>query len=245
MNRLICGDIIDLCGKIDKKFDCCIADPPDNLGLKYKNYKDNLSEKEYIKKLESWIYACGTLSNICWMSFNARYVFKVGVILESQLFQEYEARLFIQHFTFGQNNRNDCGNGYRPILRLKHKDAKLYPDTIKVPSWRQLNGDSRAAEGGKVPLDSWTDFPRVTGNSKQRREWHPTQLHEGLIQRMVNLSCPVNGTVLDAFSGTGTVLRAIKDRYITSVELDEYYCKQIALEHGLNIEYGTRIRKLK
>jgi len=65
--------------------------------------------------------------------------------------------------------------------------APIYPCQIRVPSWRMLNGDKRAAPDGKVPGNVW-DFPRVTGNSKQRRAFHPTQLNEGLVERAILLS---------------------------------------------------------
>ena len=177
-----------------------------------------------------------SVAPIVWISFNAKWQYILGrevcQFLDNWI--GWEAKAFVQTFTFGQNREKDCGNGHRPILRLKHKDAPLYPEQIKVPSWRELNGDKRAKKGGRVPLDVW-EFPRVTGNSKQRRSWHPTQLHEDLIKRMVHLSTPVGGSVIDCFSGTGTVLRSIDDRDITSIELDTDYCRRIADEHELEI----------
>jgi site-specific DNA-methyltransferase (adenine-specific) len=142
---------------------------------------------------------------------------------------------FVWTYTFGQNRNSDCGPGHRPILRIRKPDAQLHPEQIKVPSWRQLHGDKRAAAGGRVPLDAWTEFPRVVGNAKERRPWHPTQHPEALVERAIKLTTREGDTVLDLFSGTGTVIRVCKriGRHTVSIELNPIYCEMIAEEHGL------------
>jgi DNA modification methylase len=143
----------------------------------------------------------------------------------------------VQTFTFGQHRHEDLGNNHRPLWRFQWPDAPLFPDSIRVPSWRQENGDKRADPRGRVPGDVF-DFPRVTGNSKQRRRWHPTQLNECLVERCLRLTTPPNGTVLDPFGGTGTTLRVCKNLQLqcTLIEIDALYCAKIAEEHGLEIE---------
>ena len=246
MYNLIRGDCLKLLPTF-AHVNCLIADPPDAIGLKYASYKDNLTSAAY--KLFFW--ECLNLfvghADISWISYNAKWTFMVGSLVQ-ELLEKYpglEAKAFVQTYTFGQNRTTDCGNGHRPLLRLRFKDAQLYPEQIKVPSWRQLHGDKRAAEGGRVPLDHW-EFPRVTGNSKQRRKWHPTQLHEGLIERCLKLSCLEGGSVLDVFSGTGTTLRVCRRLGLacTSIELDSLYCEKIAGENEMyetskNIWVGT------
>ena len=146
------------------------------------------------------------------------------------------ARLFIQTYTFGQHNSRDFGGGFSPLFRLKWEHAPVYPDHIRVESERQRIGDKRADPRGKVPSDVF-NFPRVTGNSKQRRAWHPTQLHERLVERCI-LSCTKPGdVVLDPFAGTGTVLRVCKaiDRVSHSMECSKEYVEKISEEHGLTI----------
>lgn len=234
--KIICGNVLKILPKLNIKFNLLIADPPDGINIKYNSFNDKTIEQDYSNFLEELILLCMQRADISWISFNAKWIFKVGAILEKYP-NQIERKLFINTFTFGQNNNNDCGNGFRPILRLKTQSATLYPDKIKVPSWRQLNGDKRATEGGRVPLDVW-DFPRITGNCKERRSWHPTQHREAMIKRIIDFSTKPGDTICDAFSGTGTVLRACNDRDIHSIEIDRYYCEQIAQEHNL-----TRINK--
>lgn len=233
MKKLYCGNIFDIIPKLGR-FKCIIVDPPDNIGLKYHSYKDKLSQKDYKQFLDNLILLCMKYADISWISFNAKYILDVGHIIGNRP-TNLEYKMFINTFTFGQNNKKDCGNGYRPLLRIKNPNTQIYPDAIKIPSWRQLNGDKRATSGGKVPLDVW-DFQRITGNCKERRNFHPTQLREGMIKRIIDFSTIPGDRICDAMSGTGTALRACNDRDIYSIELDKFYCKQISKEHNIPIE---------
>jgi DNA modification methylase len=86
-----------------------------------------------------------------------------------------------------------------------------------------------------LPLSDVFNMPRVTGNSKQRRAWHPTQLNERLVERCLKLTTPPGGRVIDPFGGTGTTLRVCKRLGLacTLVEIDRGYCDKIAEENGL------------
>ena len=229
---LIKGDVFKILPSLPV-YDCLFADPPDAIGLKYQNYSD-ISPVNYQKFLWECLNLFVAHSKIAWVSYNTKWTYVMGSLVCHLLarYRDIEAKPFVQTFTFGQSNSKDCGNGHRPLLRIKRKDATLYPEQIKVESWRQKHGDARAKPGGCVPLDCWDEFPRVTGNSSQRRTWHPTQLHEGLIERCVKLSTKEGDSVLDVFSGTGTVIRVCKriGRDVTSIERDSYYCKMIRSE---------------
>lgn len=287
--RIINANNLEWLRDTKERFDCIIADPPDNLGLDYEQYKDRLHDAEYTSLLGAWTYAFTRAAPIVWISFYTKWVPAMGAIVENflALNRDWEFKECVQTFTFGQYNPNDLGNNHRPLWRLRHRDAPLFPNQIKVESWRQKHGDKRAAAGGRVPGDvfvpdpigcicrckkgmlgnvlscrdgvyhginietggAWQskdpeivtrlngdvfDFTRVTGNSKQRRAWHPTQLNEGLYERCIKLSTLVGGSVLDPFGGTGTLLRVCKQikRRATVVELDSTYCERMREEHG-------------
>jgi hypothetical protein len=215
---------------------CCFLDPPDNIGLGYSTYKDEVPEAQYVAFLHRVLHLAMLKSDVVWMSYNSRWTFEVGRsvcdLLKAHLL--WEAKPCVQTFSFGQHNKNDLGNNHRPIVRLMRNGTTLYPDTIRVPSWRLENGDKRADPRGRVPSDVF-DFTRVVGNSKQRRPWHPTQLNEGLVERCLKLCCGPDDVVLDLFSGTGTTLRVARrlELPVISVELDPRYCEQIAADNGL------------
>jgi len=237
-HRLIHGDCQDVIESLPLAT-CLFADPPDNIGLRYTGYTDNRSEDDYLGWLGICIAAFARKADITWVSYNAKWFARVGSIVSSLLrtFKWLRARQCIQTFTFGQHRQTDLGNNYRPLLRLWREDAVFYPDQIRVPSWRQLNGDKRADPRGRVPGDVF-DFPRVTGNSRQKRPWCPTQLHEELVERCIKLSTQEGGTVLDPFAGTGTTLRVCRriNRQCTLIEKSSDYCSEIAKEHALEIE---------
>lgn len=218
-------------------WDTIFADPPDNIGLDYNEYEDNRSAEEYRGMLHAWIFLFIRRAKTVWFSFNSRWYSQVGSVVECLCDKTpgIEAKWCVQTFTFGQHNKYDLGNCHRPLLRLRWSGAPLFPDEIRVPSWRQQNGDKRADPRGRVPSDVF-DFPRVTGNSRQRRAWHKTQLHEGLVERCLKLTTPPGSYVLDPFAGTGTTLRVAKRCGFNCdlVELDSTYCAHIADEHAMS-----------
>jgi DNA modification methylase len=232
--KILNGDCLDLI----EDCDCLFMDPPDNQKLGYNTCTDNLSGDDYVRWLDKVIRKAIKHSPHVWVSFNPRWTVKMGVICDAL---DCLIKPCVQTFTFGQNRKTDLGVGHRPLWRLSHRDAVLYPGQIKVPSWRELNGDKRAAVGGCVPLDVF-DFPRVTGNSKQRRSWHPTQLHEDLVERCIKLTTEIGDHVIDPFGGTGTTARVCKriERRCTLIELDSYYCQKISEDLGEQIRVDIR-----
>ncbi len=225
-NEIICGDFREVMPKLPKGT-MVFADPPDNLGKPYEGFKDKTSLVDYNHFLRSTFDLASWHSQITWLSIYHKY-------LPEWLFHAKgfgEARLFPWRFTFGQHCHTDCGNGYRPIIRIMQPGAVLYPDAIRVQSARQKQGDKRADPRGRVPDDVW-EFPRVVGNARERRPWHPTQHPEALIERIVKFSTKPGDLVIDMFGGTGTVNRVCKrlDRQCIGIEISPVYCEKIREE---------------
>jgi site-specific DNA-methyltransferase (adenine-specific) len=151
--------------------------------------------------------------------------------LQQQALPTLKVKTFIWRFTFGQHNKNDCGSGFRFLVRMTRTSAKIRPDNIREMSERQRIGDKRASDAGRVPDDVW-EFPRVVGNAYERKSWHPTQHPEALMQRIICFSTDPGDKVLDLYSGTGTTLRVCKriGRDCTGIEIDPLYCKNIERE---------------
>ncbi|OGN96980.1 MAG: hypothetical protein A2Z77_00590 [Chloroflexi bacterium RBG_13_51_36] len=210
------------------------ADPPDNIGLGYKQHGDNMSQVCYEAFINNVLHRALPKCDVFWMSYNAIHTFWVGGLVDSFVKAGWEAKPCVQVFRFGQHNHHDLGNNHRPLVRIMRTGTKLYPDAVRVPSWRQLNGDKRADPRGRVPGDVM-DFPRVVGNSRQRRSWHPTQLNEELYERCIRLCCEPGDTVCDLFAGTGTLARVAPRCEVNAllIEVDPFYCEKIAEEHGL------------
>ena len=110
----------------------------------------------------------------------------------------------------------------------------FHRERVAVPSARQTTyGDVRANPAGKLPDDTWYLRPqealadrdaapqgphlfdadgdtwylaRLCGTFKERQGWHPCQLPEALLERIIKLSSSEGDTVFDPFSGSGTTL---------------------------------------
>jgi hypothetical protein len=184
------------------------ADPPDNIGLKYEGFEDRFDGDSYYSLLSSLVTHSKRQCDVLWMSINSRHAPMMGHIIYEGIAHDpdWEVKHCVQTFTFSQHNKHDLGNGHRLLYRFMRKGTQLYPDAVRVPSWRQLNGDPRANPQGKVPNDVF-EFPRVTGNSRQRRKFSPTQLNEGLYERCIKLCCAPGDTVVDLCAGSGTLGR--------------------------------------
>lgn len=229
--KVLCGDCLKLL-PTQGQFDCVFIDPPDNIGLSYANYNDNRPYGDYLAFVRDLILECCKHTSKLWVSFNARWSAEVGAIIFSNVLihNDWTYRACVQTFTFGQHNHKWLGNNHRPLWCIYRRSAKFYPERIRIQSWRQEHGDPRADPRGRVPGDVF-DFTRVTGNSRQRRNWCPTQLNEGLVERVLKFSCPARGSVLDPCAGSGTTLIVAKQLKLscTCIDIDPTYCEKM---HG-------------
>lgn len=130
---------------------------------------------------------------------------------------------------------------------------------VAVPSARQTTyGDARANPAGKLPDDTWYLRPqeamdagedyfsveydtwyqsRLCGTFKERVAWHPCQLPEALLERIVKVSSNENDIVFDPFAGSGTTLAvaARLKRQWLGCELSEDYAAR-AMERILHVQ---------
>lgn len=132
-------------------------------------------------------------------------------------------------------------------------------DAIAIASARQTTyGDRRANPKGKLPDDTWYlrpqeaadageayfdpecdtwTLPRLCGTFKERVAWHPCQLPEVMLERIVKLSSNENDIVFDPFTGSGTTLAvaARLDRQWLGTELSSDY-RDKALDRVRHVE---------
>ncbi len=126
---------------------------------------------------------------------------------------------------------------------------------IAVPSARQTTyADARANPAGKLPDDTWYLRPQQTQNTidrdqlvnyfkpdedtwyisrlcgtfKERQGWHPCQLPEALLDRIIKLSSNPGDIVFDPFTGSGTTLAVaaqLKRKWL-GCEMSSEYAKR-------------------
>lgn len=231
MIRLHHAEALEFVGKCDDQYDLIFMDPPDNIGLDYgPEINDSKPLAEYYGWLRQLILESTALTDIIWISYYWKHDLEVKSIVRNIIRgTSWDARTFIWNFNFGQYRETDCTNCYRPILRLAFNQMKWNFEGIRVESERMRMGDARA-QGPKVFGDVW-EFPRVQGNSKERRPWMPTQHPEALLERIVKMSNA--SRILELFTGSGTMIRVCKKLKIDldTVELNSEYCKSLGAEH--------------
>lgn len=222
--ELICGKFEDI--EIKEKIDLSFLDPPDNEGKKYENYNDKINNLIYCNLLERWIFkACKITSGPVFVSFAEKYIPIVEKIIGNNNLKLIQ-RLW-WYYSFGQAHKNRYSPCCRPIYWLN--DNTIYPESIKIPSARQqIYNDKRAKSSGKMPNNIW-EFSRICGTFKERRNYHPTQHPEKLLERIILGHSQKGDTVFDAFIGSGTTAIVCQklDRKCIGIDCSEFYLNKI------------------
>jgi hypothetical protein len=219
-----------------EKVRCVFADVPDNIGLDYNGFQDRLPKAKYLTNLAELIRGSLTIADIFWLSYNAIYEWDMAELVKRYL-SAWKVRKIIWYFTFGQYNKYDFTNCYRPILCFHAEwSPDLNFDAIRIASTRMVIGDKRAA-GPRIPGDVW-EYPRVAGNFKERRNWHPTQHPEALMERIVLLSCTETvggrtqsiGKFVDLCLGSGTSGIVCNRLGVPweGIEISDAYCAELS-----------------
>ena len=230
LNRIICGDCIEVLGKVDKPFaDLIFADPPFNIGYKYDKYFDKVKNKNYIAWTKEWISICKNVlkpHGSFYIAIGDDYAANVKIIADE--LGLIMRNWIIWHYTFGQQTKTKFARAHTHIFYFVCDETNFtFNDhAVRVPSDRQLiYNDKRANPVGKMPDDVWGGYPRVCGTFKERAGWHPCQMPESLLKRIIAASSNQGDCVLDPFSGSGTTAAAACQlgRSYVGIEISEEY----------------------
>ena len=230
LNKIICGDCIEVLGDVDEPFaDLIFADPPFNIGYEYDKYHDKVESKNYIAWTKDWMSECKRVlkpHGSFYIAIGDDYAANVKIIADE--LGLVMRNWIIWHYTFGQQTRTKFARAHTHIFYFANdeKDYTFNDLAVRVPSDRQLiYNDRRANPIGKMPDDVWNHDSRVCGTFKEREGWHPCQMPESLLKRIIAASSNPGDCVLDPFSGSGTTaVAAFKlGRNYTSVEISGQY----------------------
>ena len=232
VNKIICGDCIEVLSKVRKPFaDLIFADPPFNIGYKYDKYDDKQKHEIYVAWTKDWMTVCKKAlkpHGSFYIAMADEYVADVKHIADGL---KLEMRNWlIWHYTFGQQMKKKFARSHTHILYFVKNEKEFTfnedDEHVRVLSDRQLfYNDKRANPAGKLPDDVWDGYPRVCGTFKERTGWHPCQMPESLLARIIRVSSNERDWVLDPFSGSGTtpVVAAKLNRRYTGIEISEEY----------------------
>jgi len=230
LNRIICGDCIEVLGEAGEPFaDLIFADPPFNIGYKYDKYYDKVKKKNYIAWTKEWMSVCKKVlkpHGSFYIAIGDDYAANVKIIADE--IGLIMRNWIIWHYTFGQQTKNKFARAHTHIFYFANdnKNFTFNDYAVRVPSDRQLiYNDRRANPIGKMPDDVWNSDPRVCGTFKERAGWHPCQMPESLLMRIVAVSSNPGDCVLDPFSGSGTTAAAALQmrRNYVGIEISKNY----------------------
>jgi len=231
-NQVIAGDCIKvLAGILIPQVDLVFADPPFNIGYKYDIYEDQKKYHEYYAWTQKWMSACYNVlkaTGSFWVAIGDDYAAEVRIIARE--LGLHLRNWVIWHYTFGQATKRKFARAHTHLFYWT-KDAKEFTFNdmaVRIPSARQTTyADKRANPKGKIPDDVWS-YSRLCGTFKERVRWHPCQMPEKVLERIIEVSSNPGELVLDPFSGSGTtcVAAARLKRNYFGIDISPEYVKK-------------------
>ena len=229
-----CGDAVEILKRYpDNSVDLVFADPPYNLDKKYSSYDDERENKRYIEWCNAWLSeyvrilkSTGSLYVLNlprWTMYHAQFLnqhlyFQNWIVWEA--LSEPRGKLMPAHYGllfYTKHPKNFVFN-YDEVDQLDARHYCLRSSCIR----------KRKAMGidDKEPLtDFWWNIHRI--KHRRDRDYHPCQLPEALLDRIIRLSTNPGDIVLDALSGTGTTPGTafkLGRRYV-AIDIDENYVR--------------------
>lgn len=231
-DTILTGDCVAwLNAQVEPFADLIFADPPFNIGYKYDLYEDRRKYDEYHAWTRQWMTACKRVlkpTGSFWVAIGDDYAAEVRLI--GRELGLCLRNWIIWHYTFGQNTQRKFARSHTHLFywTAQGKNFSFNDDAVRIPSARQTTyADRRANPKGKLPDDVWS-FSRVCGTFHERALWHPCQMPEKVLERIVLACSNVGDLVLDPFSGSGTtcVVAARLGRHYLGIELSQDYARR-------------------
>jgi DNA modification methylase len=203
---------------INKDFRDCIVpkgltitDPPYNQGYAYNQYKDRMSEEDYIKLLSHIPTPCVII----------HYPEETINLLPKAIKSKCEQVVcWVYNSNTGKQSRLISWWGCKPDFRKVRQPYKNLND-------KRIQ--KRIAEGKTgAKLYDWWNINQVKNVSKEKTE-HPCQIPEELISKIIRTTAKDNELIIDVFAGSGTTGVVAESLGYDSLcyEVDEKYCEII------------------
>lgn len=235
-NVVLHGDALEILKQYpDNSIDLVFADPPYNLDKDYNVYSDEQSREEYLTWCNSWLReyirilkptgSLYVLNLPRWTMYHAaflnQYLYFQNWIVWDAL-SEPRGKLMPAHYGLLHYTKHptDFTFNYAAMGKV---DARYY--CLRSACIRKRKAEE---VDDKEPLtDFWWDIHRI--KHRRDRDYHPCQLPDELMERIILLSTNEGDVVLDALAGTGTtaVVAARLGRRYVAIDIDEYYVQII------------------
>lgn len=269
IDQVLHGDCLEWLRKIpDDTVDLVFADPPYNLGKKYRGYTDDLEIREYFDWCDRWIaelarvlkpgHTCAVLNIPLWA---IRHFLFMDSILQFQNWIAWDALAFPvrlimpAHYTILAFSKGEPRELPGLVGQAKWTDVQSAPDAFKsleplAEGYCLRSNCVRKRRAARIddrgPLtDLWWDIHRLKHNS--RRVDHPTQLPPHLMYRLISIFTRPGEIVLDCFNGAGTTTLTAHQlgRHYIGIEKSQQYCDVAKNRHAEIIRGLDPFRKAK
>ena len=184
-----------------------ITDPPYNQGYSYNEYKDKISEDEYISLLSKIPTPCVII----------HYPEETINLLPKAINIKCEQVVcWVYNSNTGKQSRLISWWGCKPDFRKVRQPYKNLED--KRIRERILKGDV----GSK--LYDWWEINQVKNVGSEKTE-HPCQIPEKVIRQIILTTIKKNETIIDVFGGSGTTNKVALELGYKSIyyEIDKKY----------------------
>lgn len=239
LNKIFNEDALEGIDMIpNNSIDLVLADPPYSLGKDYGNNSDKLKPKQYLEWSKKWIdEVIPKIKNT-----GSFYIFLTWQH-SPEIFSYIKTELTMINEIIWDRRVPSMGGSTRKFSSVhdnigffvKSKDYYFDLDAVRIPydeetkkaRTRSIFVGKKWLEVGYNPKDLWS-VTRIHAEGPER-EKYPTQKPLEIIERMIKVSSPEQGVVLDPFMGSGTTAVAcikLKRNYI-GFEINLDYCRMI------------------
>ncbi len=231
-DRVWQGDALEVLRRYpDESVYLAFADPPYNLDKAYHIYEDGREERNYLAWCNAWLEeyirilkpngSLYILNLPHWTMYHAAFLnrrlfFQNWIVWDAV--SEPRGKLLPAHYglLFYTKHPTDFTFNYDEVGSI---DARFYCLRSSCVRKRKALGEDK-----KEPLtDIWWDIHRI--KHRRHRDYHPCQLPDALLERIIRLSSNPGDIVLDALAGTGTtaVVAARLGRRYVAIDIDPTY----------------------
>ncbi len=239
MNNIFNQDVLVALDKIENNsVDLILTDPPYSLGKDYGNDSDKQSPEKYLEWTYLWID--GVLPKL---KNNGSFYIFLSWQYSPEIFCYLKKKMKMINEIIWDRRVPSMGGSTRKFSSVHDNigffvngnDYYFDLDGVRIPydqktkkaRTRSIFVGKKWLELGYNPKDLWSK-PRIHAQDPER-ENHPTQKPLEIIERIIKVSCPINGIVFDPFMGTGTTAVACldNDRQYLGCEINGDYYKII------------------
>jgi DNA modification methylase len=185
-----------------------ITDPPYNQGYAYNQYKDRMSEDDYIELLSKIPTPCVII----------HYPEETINLLPKAIKAKCEQVVcWVYNSNTGKQSRIISWWGCKPDFKKVRQPYKNLNDKRII---------KRIAEGKTgAKLYDWWHVNQVKNVSKEKTA-HPCQIPEEIIDKIIRTTANEGDLIIDVFGGSGTTSKVANDLGFDTIsyDIDETYC---------------------